>query len=175
MAQALVRDEDKERLKSINTNVYIWGEGFQVDPSQEYSNFTPKKIQQFKSKDKPNVIDVAFGWYHEAYIDQQGKLYVCAKAKLTSLEVEGVRDGDRQNLHEVQNLPRGTKVKQVAFTQSRMFVLSEKGEVFLYRIREHVPKREDMELFGSKAASQIRGELMVNDDPIKIKDIGVIK
>ena len=44
MAQALVREEDKERLKSINTNVYIWGEGFQVDPSQVYSNFTPKKI-----------------------------------------------------------------------------------------------------------------------------------
>lgn len=75
----------------------------------------------------------------------------------------------------MQNLPRGTKVKQVAFTQSRMFVLSEKGDVFLYRIRELVPKREDIELFGSKASSQIKGELLVNEDAIKIKDIGVIK
>jgi len=45
MAQALVREEDKKCMKSINTNVYVWGEGFQVDPSQDYSNFTPKKIQ----------------------------------------------------------------------------------------------------------------------------------
>ena len=59
---------------------------------------------------------MAFGWYHEAYIDQKGKLYVCAKAKLSSLEVEGVRDGDRKDLVEIQNLPKGTKVRQVAFT-----------------------------------------------------------
>lgn len=44
LTHALVRDDDVKRLKSINTNVYVWGEGFQVDPSQDYSNFTPKKI-----------------------------------------------------------------------------------------------------------------------------------
>ena len=37
-------------------------------------------------------------------------------------------------MYEIQNLPKGTKVRQVAFTQSRMFVLSEKGEVFVYKI-----------------------------------------
>lgn len=95
MAHALIREEDKDRLSQINTNVYVWGEGFQVDPSQEYSNFTPKKIHQFKGKDLPNVVDIAFGWYHEAYIDQKGKLFVCPKAKLTSIEVEGVKDGNR--------------------------------------------------------------------------------
>ena len=68
-AQALLKDEDLKRLKSMNTNVYVWGEGYQVDPTQDYSNFTPKKIQNFKGKDKPNVVDMAFGWYHEAYID----------------------------------------------------------------------------------------------------------
>ena len=55
-----------------------------------------------------------------------------------------------------------------------MFVLTEKGEVFLYKIVEHVPKREAAALFGSQAA-RIRGELMVQDDPIKVKDIAVIK
>ena len=59
---------------------------------------------------------MAFGWYHEAYIDSNGKLYVCAKAKLSSIEVEGLRDGDRADLFEVVNLPRGTKVRQVSFT-----------------------------------------------------------
>lgn len=114
--EALLREEDKAYMSKINTNVYVWGEGFQVDPTQEYSNFTPKKIQQFKGGDKANIVDVAFGWYHEAYIDSKGKLFVCAKAKLPSIEVEGLRDGDRADIVEVKNLPRGTKVKQVAFT-----------------------------------------------------------
>lgn len=69
-AEALIPPEYRsERLRSLNTNCYVWGEGIQVDPSQEYSNYTPKKIQQFKGKDKPNVVDIAFGWDHEAYID----------------------------------------------------------------------------------------------------------
>lgn len=123
----------------------------------------------------PNVVDVAFGWYHEAYVDQQGQLHVCAKAKLSSIEVEGVRDGDRADLHKVDNLPQGTKVKQASFTQNRLFVLSESGEVFLYKVVEHFPKREDVELFGQRAGGQIRGELMVNDAPVKIKDLGKIK
>jgi hypothetical protein len=54
---------------------------------------------------------MAFGWYHEAYIDHTGKLYVCAKAKLSSIEVEGIRDGDRPDMFEVVNLPRGTKTR----------------------------------------------------------------
>lgn len=87
---------------------------------------------------------MAFGWYHEAYIDSKGKLYVCQKAKLSSIEVEGVRDGDRKDLKEVSNLPKGTKVRQVAFTQSRMFVLSESGDVFLYKINEHFPNKEEL-------------------------------
>lgn len=39
-----MRDEDRTRFNKINTNVYVYGEGFQVDPTQDYSNFTPKKI-----------------------------------------------------------------------------------------------------------------------------------
>lgn len=45
-AEALIpSEEDSKRLHSINTNCYVWGEGVQVDPTQDYSNFTPKKIQ----------------------------------------------------------------------------------------------------------------------------------
>lgn len=77
---------------------------------------------------------MSFGWYHEAYIDTNGKLYVSAKAKLASIEVKGYRDGDRPNMFEVKTLPRGTRVRQVAFTQERMFVLSEKGDVYIYKV-----------------------------------------
>jgi len=101
---------------------------------------------------------------------------VCAKAKLPSIEVEGLVDGDRPDMVEVTNLPGGTKVRQVAFTQSRMFVLSEKGEVYLYKVTEHLPDRAAMEQFGRAGpASQIRGELMINDAPIKIKGIAPVK
>ena len=96
---------------------------------------------------------MAFGWYHEAYIDTQGKLFVCAKAKLSSIEVKGIRDGDRPNMAEITNLPRGTKVRQVAFTQTRMFVLSEKGDVYVYKIKEHYPTKEDMELFARRGST----------------------
>jgi len=54
---------------------------------------------------------MAFGWYHEAYIDQKGQLYVCAKAKVSSIEVIGHKDGDRPDLHHVTTLPKGTQVK----------------------------------------------------------------
>jgi hypothetical protein len=53
--------------------------------------------------------------------------------------------------------------------------LSESGDVYLYKIVEHFPKREEVDLFGQKAAGKIMGELMVNEDPIKIKDIGKVK
>jgi hypothetical protein len=57
------------------------------------------------------VIDVAFGWYHEAYIDSKGKLYVCKKSKLTSVKVEGVDEKDRTDLIEVNTIPGNPKVK----------------------------------------------------------------
>ena len=33
LCEALVREEDLPRLKKMNTNVYVYGEGFQVDPT----------------------------------------------------------------------------------------------------------------------------------------------
>lgn len=65
----------------------MYGDGFQVDASQEYSNFTPKKIRAFAGKNQPDVVDMAFGWYHEAYIDKEGKLYVCKKERMSSIKI----------------------------------------------------------------------------------------
>ena len=101
-------------------------------------------------------------------------MYVCAKAKVSSIEVEGVRDGDRPNLTEVTNLGRGVRARQVAFTQNRMFVLSTNGDVYLYKIAEDIPPPEEMGLLG-RAAQQIRGELKVDDAPVKITDLRDIK
>jgi hypothetical protein len=38
---------------------------------------------------------MAFGWYHEAYIDKEGKLFICKKAKMTSIKINEIKDGDR--------------------------------------------------------------------------------
>ena len=56
-------------------------------------------------------MDVAFGWYHEAYVDKQGALYVCAKAKMSSLKIREVPDGVREPLVKVTTLPRNAKVQ----------------------------------------------------------------
>jgi len=89
-----------------------------------------------------------------------------------SMEVEGHRDGDRPDLVKVANFPWGTKVRQVAFTQSRMFVLSESGDVFLFRIEEILPPREDI-LLGKSA--EPKGELKLDAGPIKIEGVGKVK
>ena len=40
-------------------------------------------------------MDVAFGWYHEAYIDKEGKLYITPKPKMTSIKIEEIDEKDR--------------------------------------------------------------------------------
>lgn len=79
-----------------------------MDASQEFSNFTPKKIRNFQGKDKPDIEDVAFGWFHEAYITTDGRLFVCAKSKVTSVKIKEIKDGERE-LTEIKSLPKGEK------------------------------------------------------------------
>jgi alpha-tubulin suppressor-like RCC1 family protein len=133
-AQALANDDDRQRMKKMNTDVYVWGEGYQVDASQEYSNFTPKKIRNFQGPDKPDIIDVAFGWYHEAYIDKEGRLYVCPKARMSSIKIAEVQDGSRNPITEVKSLPKNSKVRQVSFIRQRMFVLTDDGKLYSFII-----------------------------------------
>ena len=39
---------------------------------------------------------------------------------------------------------------------------------------EHFPSRDEVSMMGMKAVPQIRGELMVNEPPIEIKDLGKV-
>lgn len=156
-AYALATDEDRKNMQKIHTNTYVWGEGYQVDASQEFSNFTPKKIRNFEGAETPDIVDMSFGWYHEAYIDKQGKLYVCAKAKMSSIKIAEIKDGVRNPLTEVKTLPKGTKVRQVSFTRQRMFVLSDDGKVYVYRIEEKAPERDLMQ----KTRPTYTGELLL--------------
>lgn len=140
----------------MNTNVYVWGEGLQVDIQQDYSNYSPKNLKPFKGKQKPNVVDVAFGWYHEAYVDTKGKLWVCKKPKLASIKVEEIDEKNREDLIEINAfLPGNPKIKQATFTRQRMFVLTEKGDVFVFKIEEKMPQLDDMFDHITKVSQQI--------------------
>ena len=141
------------------TNVYVWGEGQQVDIQQDYSNYSPKNLKPFKGKDKPNVVDVAFGWYHEAYLDHQGRLWVCKKPKLTSVKVEEIDEKNREDLVDIsEKIPGRPKIKQAAFTRQRMFVVTEKGQVYVFKINEKMPSLDLFDHF-KKGLVQIEAEL----------------
>ena len=47
-SECWVSDQQRKSMKDIHTNCYVWGEGYQVDASQEFSNYTPKKIRAFE-------------------------------------------------------------------------------------------------------------------------------
>ena len=98
VSECYASEQRRKRLSQMNTNVYVWGEGQQVDIAQDYSNYSPKNLKPFKGKTNPNVVDVAFGWYHEAYIDHIGRLWVCKKPKLTSVKVEEIDEKNREDL-----------------------------------------------------------------------------
>ena len=159
----------------MQTNVYVWGEGQQVDIQQDYSNYSPKNIKSFRGKGKPNIVDVAFGWYHEAYVDTMGKLYVCKKPKLASIKVDEIDEKDREGLVEVsEKLPGKPRIKQASFTRQRMFVLTEKGQVYVFKIVEKLPVSDDPLDHIRKGSNQIEAELQL-DNPMLVKDLSNVK
>lgn len=56
-----------------------------------------------------------------------------------------------------------------------MFVLSRDGKLYMYKITQHFPKREELDHFGASAIPKIKGELMINDPPVHIKDLPPVK
>jgi alpha-tubulin suppressor-like RCC1 family protein len=174
LAHAYLSDKDWAELtrSKEHTMVYVWGEGYQVDSSQEFSNFTPKKIKTFYGVDKPDIIDMAFGHYHEAYIDKQGRLYVCAKVMMSSLKIKEVPDGYR-DVTEITSIPKAAgKVRQVAFTRRRMFVLTDKGKLFGFAINEKSLSREE-QMF-AKNKPKFTGDLQI-EQPMYVKELPPLK
>lgn len=71
-------------------------------------------------------------------------------------------------MQQVTTLPRGTKVKEVAFTDTKMFVLSTTGEVYIYNNQLQIPKRDAADIYTSANASKdngIIGQLSIQDAP----------
>ena len=68
-------------------------------------------MKPFRGKSKPNIVDVAFGWYHEAYVDKEGRLYISPKVKLTSVRVEGIDEKDRPEMKEFTAIKGKPKIK----------------------------------------------------------------
>lgn len=75
---------------------------------------------------------------------------------MSSIKIKEIQDGVREKLTEVTTLPPKTKVRQVAFTRQRMFVMSEDGKVYAFVIKEKAPEYSDIL---SKKKPQFTGEL----------------
>jgi alpha-tubulin suppressor-like RCC1 family protein len=142
-----------------------------VDASLDFSNFTPKKIRAFTGEGSPNIVDAAFGWHHEAYIDSEGQLHVCAKAKVTSIKVEELPNGERK-LTQVKLPPGSGKASKVTFTRKRMFVCTDTGKLFSFKIVENARTQDEM-LF-HKSGPKFDAELIITD-PILIKELENVK
>lgn len=93
-------------MSKIPTDTYVWGNGYQKDQSNDYSNFWPKKLKNFIQDQSnplaPHIIDMAFGWFHEAYISKDGDLYICHKHRLSSKEIDGKDDKYRENMTHLE-------------------------------------------------------------------------
>lgn len=74
---------------------------------------------------------------------------------------------------KVTTLPKGFKVKQVSFTRQRMFVMGQDGRLFVFRIEEKAPTREE-QMFSKHMKAQFTGELIM-DSPIFVKDLPPLK
>ena len=89
---------------------------------------------------------------------------------MSSVKINEIQDGIR-NFIEVTTLPKGTKVRQVAFTRRRMFVMSEDGKLFVYAINEIPPEPTD---YFSKKRPEFTGELLL-EKPLHVKEIPALK
>ena len=109
-------------------------------------------------------------------MDTKGKLWVCKKPKLASIKVEEIDEKDREGLIEInEKIPGKQKIKQATFTRQRLFVLTEKGEVFVFKIEEKMPSMDDMIIEHiKKGPPQIQATLLT-ENPIHVKDLKNIK
>lgn len=92
---------------------------------------------------------------------------------MTSVRIEEIDEKDRSDLIEVKSIPNNPKIKQVAFTRQRMFVTTEKGDLYVFKIEEHFPRMEDIDHFNS-GASLVTADIQI-DSPILVKDISNLK
>ena len=106
--------KQREQLMTKQTDVYVWGNGYQVDFSLDYNNFFPKKISNFDGEGKPQIIMVKFGLFHEAYLDKTGKIHLCSKHKLPSMKIPNQDDRFRSDMATLE--VKGRKVIDMWFT-----------------------------------------------------------
>jgi alpha-tubulin suppressor-like RCC1 family protein len=91
---------------------------------------------------------------------------------MSSLKIKEVDDGVRIPMTEITTIPKSAgKVRQVQFSKRRMFVLTEKGQCFVYIIEVSQLKRDEM---FAKTAPEFTGELLF-DNAILIKDLPSLK
>lgn len=165
--QALTQ-EQRQNIMSKPTDVYVWGNGYQTAAALDYGNFYPKKIKNFSTPEDPQIIMVKFGEFNEAYLDKQGKIHICKKHRLSSQKIHEVDDHYRPDM-KVLEIP-GRKVMDMAFTQNRLFALTDKNEVYIWKINYRLP--EGMEAHGDYMNVDTNDFIVdMETTPIQVKEL----
>ena len=154
VAQCLTT-EQRLQIKEKPTDVYVWGNGFQVDHSLDFTNFFPRRLNPFTGETQ--VAIARFGHYHEAYLDKTGSVHVCTKNRQGSRETKGKDDREREITHVLR---LAKPVRDISFTKNRLFALTESGEVYMWRIKEVVPQAKSMTSLFSEEEDRPTGELI---------------
>jgi len=153
------------------TDVYLWGNGYQVDMSLDYANFYPKKIKNFSGQDDPQIIIVKFGEFHEAYLDKNGKIHICQKHSLPSMKIQGTDDCQRSNMKMLEI--KGRKITDMTFTHNRLFAITNKNEVYVWKINYELPEgSEGEDIFDMDTRDFV---ITMEVEPIHITELKNIK
>lgn len=110
--------------------VYMWGNGvYQARPDAllQFKNFCPKRITNLPD----NLINLEFGEYYEAGIDENQGLWVWRSQTLDS-NVDSANSQYDHERKEVQKIATG--IKEVKFTTGYIWTLNAKGQVHQYPI-----------------------------------------
>lgn len=100
---------------------------------------------------------------------------MCPKPKLASVKVEEIDEKDREGLIELsEKIPGKPRVRQAAFTRQRLFVLTEEGQVFVFKIVERQQEAKDLFDHVRNANTPVTAEID-SAHPIHVKDLKEIK
>ena len=128
----------------------------------------PNKIDNFSTDDAPQIIIVKFGEFHELYLDKQGKIHICRKHKLPSSKQDDIDDNFREGMQTLQI--KGRKIIDIAVTKDRIFALTDRKEIYLWRIKYDLPDQD-----GPKGDIYKRDVddfiVEISSDPIPVKEL----
>eukprot|EP00340_Litonotus_pictus_P005960 CAMPEP_0170526504 /NCGR_PEP_ID=MMETSP0209-20121228/11893_1 /TAXON_ID=665100 ORGANISM="Litonotus pictus, Strain P1" /NCGR_SAMPLE_ID=MMETSP0209 /ASSEMBLY_ACC=CAM_ASM_000301 /LENGTH=540 /DNA_ID=CAMNT_0010816349 /DNA_START=141 /DNA_END=1763 /DNA_ORIENTATION=+ len=169
-------------------DLYIWGNAY-ADETSNYNLLHPFKIEKFydiEGKDISSkfkeIKSIEFGKYFTAVINKEGELFIWIKP---IMNCNPDRPVDEQTIQEYSdilvspgNSRRGVlkisgklKVKEVKFTQDKLFFTDTRGDLYMHNLVIGKVERSSYFVKGPDIPSEIN----INSSIIKVKEIQNVK